>query len=252
MADVVRGATLAGPMVLAAKDRADFDDRVDRICQLPEFYEVIEPIFWEVPSRHHGAPSAFDTGRSAADRAAVFLEALGPGAIRPLFRGFQFLLAIQHALEPLRRILVEAGPQVADVVFFRKEFFRKSKEHPLWFLTDPTMSVEVARGWHQLMDMLACLLAMASVFLGSERPEPWLSLALAERWESDLYALLRLVASFPGFDVPDDLVPLHDRYDPQRMEANAERARVRVDQLFAEAERRGASVWPPLDEAEDG
>jgi len=247
LAEVVRGAALAGPLVLAAKDRADFDDQMDRISQLPEFYEVIEPIFWEVPSRHNVAPSAFDTGQSAADRAALFIEALGPGAIRPLLRGFQFLLAIRHALEPLSRLTVEARPQFSDF-----EFFRKSKEQPLWFLTDRTMSVEVARAWRNLTDVLACMLVMARVFLASEGPEPWLSLALVERWESDLYGLLRLVASVPAFDVPDDLVPVPDRYDLQRMEANAERARLRADHLFAEAEHRSASIWPPLDKAEDG
>jgi hypothetical protein len=258
LAEVVRGAALAGPLVLAAKDRADFDDQMDRITRLPELYEAIEPTFCQIPSPHNAALSAFDTGQGAADRAALFIEALGPGAIRPLLRGFQYWLAVRQALEPLNRLLAEARPQVAEVlpsgppVSHGFEFFRKSREQPLWFLTDPTMSVEVARSWRHVIDMCACLLVMAWVFLSSERPEPWLSLALAERWESDLYGILRLVASVPGFDVPDDLVPVSNRYDLQRAEADAERARLRADRLFAEAEHRGATVWPPLSEAEDG
>jgi len=46
--------------------------------------------------------------------------------------------------------------------------------------------------------------------------------------------------------VPDDLVPLSDRYDLQRASANAEKARQRADLLFAEAERCVESVSPPL------
>ena len=250
LAELVRGAALVGPLVLGAKDRADFGDQMDRVIQLPQFYEVIERIFFgEGP--HSETPSGFDTGQSAADQAALFVDTLGRGAIRPLLRGFQYLLAIQHALEPLRRF--EPRPEHPDVESFRREFFRKSKEQPLWFLTDRTMSVEVARAWLNLMDVVACMLVMARVFLASEKPpEPWLSLALVERWESDLYGLLRLVASVPGFDVPDDLVPVRDRYDLQRMEDNAERTRLWADRLFAEAEQRGEPIWPPLDEAEDG
>ena len=252
LTELVRGAALVGPLVLGAKDRADFDDQMDRVVRLPRFYEAIERVFFgEGLSSYTETPSGFDTGRSAADQAALFVDTLGRGALRPLLRGFQYLLAIQHALEPLRRL--EPRPEHPDVQSFRRRFFRKSQEQPLWFLTDPTMSVEVARAWLNLMDVLACMLAMARVFLASERPpEPWLSLAIVERWESDLYGLLRLVASVPGFDVPDDLVPVRDRYDLQRMEDNAERARLWADRLFAQADQRAEPIWPPLDEAEDG
>jgi hypothetical protein len=75
----------------------------------------------------------------------------------------------------------------------------------------------------------------------------WRSRMLADAFAKGMRALLRVIASSPGADVPLDVVPQDQRIDFGAIaETNAGRART-VQRLRDEGLASGAEVWPPFD-----
>lgn len=67
------------------------------------------------------------------------------------------------------------------------------------------------------------LAAIGHAGFQKRRLEPWLALALAESYRDELYWFVRLFASLPlDVAVPESVVPLEDRFDLERLQAEVE------------------------------
>jgi hypothetical protein len=72
---------------------------------------------------------------------------------------------------------------------------------------------------------------------------PWLAALLVERWTAAQHAYLRLLASFPGNNVPEDIVPPEERLDLDTMERENAAAGARLDALLEAGQRSGQAVY---------
>ena len=67
------------------------------------------------------------------------------------------------------------------------------------------------------------LMAISHAVFEARRLEPWLALALAEIYRDELYLATRLYASVPtDIEIPESIVPLHDRLDLDRLQAEVQ------------------------------
>ena len=89
------------------------------------------------------------------------------------------------------------------------------------FLHDPAVSEEVWRAAHHGLEAAACFTAMALVVLTRRDVRPRIAATLAERWTFGQGQFLRLLASLPGVDVSERLVPAEARFDLERLFADA-------------------------------
>jgi hypothetical protein len=80
-------------------------------------------------------------------------------------------------------------------------------------LPAPVLKTEVGRALVTGLQGSLCSLAVVQVVLSRAAPAPWLQFALAERWAAGMRSVLRFFASVPGHAVPEDVVPLDQRFD---------------------------------------
>lgn len=86
------------------------------------------------------------------------------------------------------------------------------------------------------------LLALGRAAESAESIEPWLALALVERFVAGVHAHLRLLAAYPGVSVPDDVLPAEDRLDLARIFERHARARAHADRSYEAARARCVSA----------
>jgi hypothetical protein len=98
--------------------------------------------------------------------------------------------------------------------------FDSVADRPLWFLEDPTLHPILKESMLEFMRADACLLAVTYALIANRRPEPWLSLAMADIIYAGSYRRLVLVASIPAMSavVPVEVVPLADRLDMKALD----------------------------------
>ncbi len=223
----IKTCSVAGTRVLAARDREDLDEQIEAVLRDPEYYSSLLRLFG-AEARPSGETQPLPSARGAEEHAAVLMAALGQGALLPALKGFRYLLVISDVAS---RITAREPSTVEP-----QAFLARSVENPLWFVTDPATSVYGARALLAALKVMVCLFTVGLALLTDHRPEPWLAYAIAEHWQNDTYALLRYVASLPGSEVSEDIVPVSDRYDLSTLAENEQRARRRIDELFHKAE----------------
>jgi hypothetical protein len=222
----IKACSVAGTRVLAAGDREDLDEQIEAVLRDPEYYSSLVRLFGA--GARPGETQPLPSARGAEEHAAVLMAALGEGALLPALKGFRYLLVISDVASRI----TTREPSTVEL----QAFLTRSVENPLWFVTDPATSVHGARALLASLKMLVCLFTVGLALLTGHRPEPWLAYAVAEHWQNDTYALLRYVASVPGSEVSEDVVPVSDRYDLSKLAEDEQRARRRIDELFHKAE----------------
>jgi hypothetical protein len=113
----------------------------------------------------------------------------------------------------------------------------------LW--RDPNTPPVLARILVSALQGMVCLMALSRAASTKQKPDPWLVLALLEKWKDGAHDyLVFLACCLPGIDVPLDLIPLEERID---FESAAERtfaALLRDDELLEQARESDARVYP--------
>ncbi len=224
-----------GGYVLEAEDRADIIFRVDTLLDDPAFCQ-----------RFYGGldlPSVVksfgpDTGTAGPPRdwhVNAFGQSLGPAAV-PYLREIQRSTAAVFAW--LRYVAAHVPAEelagAANVLL---------ADPPLGFLS--SAPVPIARA---LLATLRCdVLALTSASLVFQRRSiaPWLGLALAEIWATELREYLVLCASIGGTDVPYDLVPPDKRFNVAALDRAAALTDRAYKQFDSEAESSGEPIYPP-------
>lgn len=130
------------------------------------------------------------------------------------FYANEVALAIANIVETHGRDYIESwgkpGPDILD------------------FLTNRDVHADVADALLATYRSIVCLLVIG----GSKRLgisfEPWLALDLAERFAHGQRQHLRLLASLPGFSVPEDVIPASERFDLDKLRAESREADERL------------------------
>jgi hypothetical protein len=90
-------------------------------------------------------------------------------------------------------------------------------------LSRPGIHSTVKRGLLGAFRSTIAIAAIGHATFQKRRLEPWLALALAEVYRDELYWSVRVFASLPlEVTVPESVVPLHDRFDLERLQAEVE------------------------------
>ena len=225
------GLRLGDPL-LHAESVDDLDDRIDAAIQDPELGRLSA----------FGFRSAQGPGPSegAAEHAIApaLADVFGAGALRRLEEGDVLATAIARATGQrwgrIERAAILQSPAPRD--------------EPLAFLADPGVPAQVAEALLGGLKAAACLTAITQASLLRRRLQPWLALALAERWVEGQRAFLRLLASMPGVTVPEAILPAGERLDLERLLALASATKVRMGEMLAAAKGSGEKIYPPWSE----
>jgi hypothetical protein len=121
---------------------------------------------------------------------------------------------------------------------------------PLATLYDASIPVAVRECEHHGFRADVCGLVLLSAIARGAPLPPWLSLALVERLILGTRDRLRLIASIPGIAVPEDVVPLHERFDLQALEAEVLWQDAQAQEWMRAAEASGQEVYFPTGDPE--
>jgi hypothetical protein len=223
------GAATFGAPLLEATDLDDLDDRIDNILDRPDFSEFNLRVLATAHAESDEIRPIFPvTAKDIADLdiavSDVFAQALNLAA-RALQCRRQLVNTIESSelneTEDIVRgvslvslCLDKSVPPELGLIFFA------------WFRAD------------------LCSLAFCEMVMSKRGVEPWLAMGIARRWLNGVQKYLRLIAPFPGVDVPVELVPQSERIDLPRVFAEHRAERQRINRLFEEAEASGLPIYP--------
>ncbi len=224
------GATTFGAPLLDAADLDDLDARMDSILESREFAQFYAQLLSE-------APILSDPPLQSAPISPREVTQLGIGAPDAFAKALEITL---RALRVRQQMQGRIKPQqIARVSKTMQEM------SILAFCLDPSLPPEIGLvllGWFRTE---LCGLAFGEMIRAKGRIEPWLAMGIAQRWLEGAENYLRFLASIPGVDVSVDWVPLEQRIDLQRIEAEHRAERERIKELFDQAEASGAPIYPP-------
>jgi hypothetical protein len=149
-----------------------------------------------------GPPAPPPSARASAPLLTTLLiERFGAGAARPLREGAR---AWSDACKASQGLLERVGPP----------------EGPVGWPEGPDAALAALHG---ALRALACQLALVrwARLKPNERPVRAQVAELAEAWAAGSRAFLALLASLPGADVPEDVVPARERIDLRRIDPGA-------------------------------
>lgn len=227
-----------GAPLLSAQSVDDLDDRIDKLIEGPELLKQAE----------FGLRVLSDDAFQAAmkrDRVlpADVFGAFGKGEVlRSLEEGDRLALEIFSAVWQLKALL----PATVDLASGPL-----GEPDPMGFLADPRVPVPVAEAYLGSFQAAACQAAVMQALITGQRPEPWLALAIAERWVKGERAFIRLLASMPGVSVGEDVVPMSERLDLTALVAQSRSAEERFRQQLDAARTSGESICPPIGDPPD-
>lgn len=230
-----------GTYVLDAEEREDVLVRVDALLEDPAFHREF---YGSLGALQQGIrlPGALTGGMQPGDvdvYATLFGKFLGPGA-KPYLRDVERCMGIvRQCLAPMFNMTPRE-----ELAKATQEFVAMCSKEPLWFLNEPKTPVPVARC---LLAGFRCdvfAISACQTVVRGRAVEGWLGLAIAENWVEQAREFLALFASFPGSPVPLDVVPLHKRFDPKALDANARAVSAAYARFNADAERSGEPVFP--------
>ena len=223
-----------GPEVLGADDVQDLDDRLDVVLEREDFLEL------------SSRTRELIMGNELAGFAAPFesppelLDTVGAGQ-RALLEQIDLLAdALASAWEAMLRGLSPEDIQQAREL---------DREYDV--VADHRIPVAIRRVFLSSLRMQAASLALGHAVASDAHLEPWLARALCERMRDGLLATLRLFASLPGSPVPEAIVPVAERFDLARIEAQHQAATAVADAQLTAARVSGADVFPPARHRDD-
>jgi hypothetical protein len=201
-------AAAIGEPLLSSLDKGDFFNRLDEVVETPILprlnLELLKsqaleqvPLVPPSPSRSNWPRELFGGATSRLDAAErLFFEFAAAHR--------QFMASLP---EPVRAQAIDCTEAMA--------------ERPLGFLEEPTIHPKMKEIMLEGLRADACLMTLLHALIVHRRPEPWLSLALADTVYGGSYHRLRLLASAPGVTVSEDIVPPSDRLDVALLEQEA-------------------------------
>jgi hypothetical protein len=204
VATMKRAAGEVGAPLLRATSRDDLDDRLEQAIVGPALRRL------DAEAAHLITIDTLTAIAAPAEPPAEMVRVLGAGPAGIVVQSGRLHAA--HA-SVIMQILVEHGPAALG----------NEELDVTAFVTAPGVHSTVKRCVVQGLRSSAALLGIVHAMMEGERPEPWLSLALAEVFRDGLYEYMRYLASLP-LHVPMDLVPLAERFDLRALQHEVEAA----------------------------
>jgi hypothetical protein len=232
------GARRIGKKLLAARDVADLEVRLDDTITHPDFVRVGGLLLGELPDRvlkvqrraNTRPPWVFgllgEEARADLERVAALSRAAASAFAAPARRK-DFAVAIRNAA-------AEPDQTVSDLI------------------ARADIPAELGRFLLAGARSTALAFAVLEVVLSDTRPKKWLGRAIAGRWAENLREYMRVLAACPGTNVPIKLVPRSERPNLKALQARGEStvaAQFRILELAREA--GGAVYAPDADFGED-
>ena len=223
---IAESAARVGDPILASADLDDFACRLEEVMEGPDFRDWLRMLRGLVTKKDIHA-LATECSEPSRDLVEKF------GCEWLLADGFRLVHAIAIAALSLESL--------EDFLTSKDEI--ASNEDPLAFLADPEVPVPIARVLLTSFQGTACFPAiLRATTVG--RPPAWLARAIAETWVRGLRADLRLLASIPGAEVSEELVPREERIDLQRAARTAKMADLAFRELVDRARETNAPIYP--------
>ena len=207
-----------GGRLLAASTAEDFEDTINEILGESEIFHF--------ESLAMGMLKAGKIPRSAVGALQEFSEVV-------------LTQPAQHRLRealPLLAAWVRAQTVCADYVSEESSAMLESLGPRV--LTSPEIPVEIAVAAFHAFRASACGLALGLAIDRQRRLRGWLGFVIIDTMAESVREHLRLLAAFPGVDVPDSILPAADRLDLRKIVKRHQRVRARIDAMFQEAEAR--------------
>jgi hypothetical protein len=224
-------ASRYGEPLLSSANVDDLDDRIDSLLASPEVSQLNALLLrMGIPTMRR-ASKRKEVG-SFEDFARAVEGVLGEAQSRaiqcadPIFSAW---LGAQNALME----------NVPDAAIADAEAFAASAHD---FLTSAEVPLEYAEALASRLRAEFCFLAIASAVVREVAVEPWRGRALVERLIAGARGHLRFLASLPGVDVPESIVPLSERLDFASIEERHRRSRVRADETLQRVRLRHSSA----------
>jgi hypothetical protein len=194
--------TLGAP-VLEATSRQDMRDRLDAALERPELTELMRE------SARTLTVDALASVAISAEELAAMEPVLGKGPT-----------AIIASTSPL---VSACGGMLARLVTSSE--MRMDELPSDWhdILYAPDIHSTIKRSLLGNMRAWVATAAISHAVFQGRHLEPWLALALVEAFRDELYLAMRWFASLPvGADLPESVVPLHDRFNLTQLAAEVE------------------------------
>jgi hypothetical protein len=231
------GASTFGGQLLAAESLDDLEDRLDLLVERHDLVLLnglmAESMTDRVPERPGRIPEFGPTAK----------QIFGGGTEELIRQGLTLSVAVADAFA---RFFGGRAEQV-------REEAERLRQRPsiASFLRDPSVPAEVGMAVVEGAKAGVCVLAVCAAILAGAPLEPWLGRAIAERWVRAQRNYLRLIASFPGAEVPLDVIPEEERMDLPRLAREVSEAQERFRELGRRALETPGGVYPPHAEPGD-
>ncbi len=226
-----------GAYVLDAESREDLLMRADAVLEDPSFHREQQDVAKAALTRLDKILAAEAGSAEQSNSYLVLGGTFGPASMPHLRELHRLSLVLGQHLSVWHKKLVEDG---------HSELLNEIGDDPLWFLSEPAISVPEARGMLagarcSILSAAAC----AAVLRGSV--EGHIGEVFVEVWVKETREFLAFFASALeplGVHTPPELVPLDMRFDPKTLEARARATLNAYARFEDEAERSGEPVYP--------
>lgn len=216
-------ASKLGDVLLNATDRDDLDDRLDALLDDPDVFH------WNALATRL-ASAVVTRPPVPADAFASACESLvGPTPARELMNAAPLLDAWMRAQH---LVITTMDPEISRDAAHAVDAMGPA------ILTSATVPAEVSLALAGALRAALVLLALGRAAESKRSIEPWLALALIERFVAGVRAHLRLLAAHPGSGVPDDVLPASERLDLALIFERHARARGHADRSYEAARAR--------------
>lgn len=218
-------ASRLGDVLLAASDLDDLDDRLEALLGQPEVFR------WNALITQVGLAALQRETPPADELAAAAAPALGAAQARALNAAEPLLDAYFRTLHALAS---QVGP---DVALHAAEMLGAAGPE---ILRSPEVPPEAASAIRGALRAALCILAVARAIerAGEVAIPTWLAQGLVERLVAGVRSHLRLLASLPGVNVADSVLPIDERLDLARIEERHRLARAEAQRTYEIARRR--------------
>lgn len=224
------GAAAFGRPLLEASDLDELDNRLDMLLESSELAAYYVQILSRLPpKKDEPQPTLPVTAQDIASLGIGASESFA-AALNLSVRILQIRPQLIQRIEPIQTTQVIHSIRDANL---------------LSLCLDRSVPSEIGLILFKWFCAELCSLAFCEMVMSKRRVEPWLALAIADRWVDGAQKYLRLMASFPGVDVPVEWVPQSERLDLPRIFVEHYDERQRIKRLLEEAEASGLPIYPP-------